>query len=176
MSPKSEMIEDNQPEIVNLVDSQAELVEADLVRASRSYLGSLHAEEVELHQAVAVEADAQSLNANTSAIGVIQATSASINNSFVLAGRAEHLDINNSLTGAIYADNTTLGQGSQAGILVTGKASGEQIRTVVLVARQVDGPVETMLTTRQVVLASVLTGVACGTIMLLGQFFFRRKK
>ncbi len=176
MSPKSEAIEEEQPEVVNLIDSQADLIEADLVRTSRSYVGSLHAEEVELLQAVALDVDARDLNANMSALGVVQSTSVSATNSLLLAARAEHLEINNSLIGGIYADNTILGEGSQAGVLVTGKASGEHIRTVVLVARQVDGPVETMLDTRQVALASVLTGVACGIVILLGQFLFRRKK
>jgi len=176
MSPKSEMIEEDQPEVVNLIDSQADLIEADLVRTSRSYVGSLHAEEVELYQAIAMDVDAQNLNANMSALGVVQAASVSATDSLLLAARADRLEINNSLTGGIYADTAILGQGSQAGVLVTGKASGEQIRTVVLIARQVDGPVETMLDNRQVALASVLTGVVCGMVILVGQFLFRRKK
>jgi len=176
MSPKSEMIEEDQPEVVNLIDSQADLIEADLVRTSRSYVGSLHAEEVELYQAIAMDVDAQNLNANMSALGVVQAASVSSTDSLLLAARADRLEINNSLTGGIYADNAILGQGSQVGVLVTGKASGEQIRTVVLIARQVDGPVETMLDNRQVALASVLTGVVCGMVILVGQFLFRRKK
>jgi len=176
MSPKSNNIEDDQPEVVNLIDSQADLIEADLVRTSRSYVGSLHAEEVELHQAVAMEIDTQGLNANMSGIGVAQVTSISATNSLMVAARAERFESNNSLTGAIYSDNAILGEGSQTGILVTGKATGEQIHTVVLVTRQVEGSVETMLDTRQVALASVLSGVACGIVILLGQFLFRRKK
>lgn len=176
MSPKSEMIEEDHPEVVNLIDSQADLVEADLVRTNRSYVGSLHAEEVELHQAVAMDTDAHNLNANMSAIGVVQAGSVYAKDSLLLAARAEHLEINNSLTGGIYAENTILGEGSQAGVLVTGKASGEKIRTVVLIARQVEGTVDTTLDTRQVALASVLTGISFGLVMLLGQFLFRRRK
>jgi len=175
MSPKSELTEVNQPEVVNLIDSQAEHIEADLVRTSRSYVSNLHAEEVDLHQAAAMDVDAQILNANTSAIGIVQATSVSASNSLLLAARSEQLEINNSLTGVIYAKSTSLGEGSQTGILVTGNVSGEQIRSVVLIARQVDGSVQTMIDTRQVALAGVLTGVACGIVLLLGQFLFRRK-
>lgn len=175
MSPKSELTEVNQPEVVNLIDSQADRIEADLVRTSRSYVSNLHAEEVEFHQAAAMDVDAQILNANTSAIGIVQAASVSATNCLLLAARGERLEINNSLTGAIYADSTNLGEGSQTGILVTGNVSGEQIRSVVLIARQVDGSVQTMIDTRQVALASVLTGVACGIVLLLGQFLFRRK-
>ena len=175
MSPNSELIEENQPEVVNLVDSQADLIEADLVRTSRSYVGKLQAVEVEFHQAAAMDVDTQTLNANTSAIGVVRATSVNATNSLLLAARGERLEINNSLTGGIYAENTILGEDSQTGILVTGKASGEQIRAVVLIASQVEGSVQTMLNTRQVVLASVITGAACGIVILLGQFLFRRK-
>jgi hypothetical protein len=176
MSPRSEMLEESQPEVVNLIDSQADLIEADLVRTSRSYVGSLNAEEVELHQAAAMDVKAHTLNANSSVMGLSHATINNTRNSIVLAARSDHMDLGNSLTGAIYAENVTLAEGSQTGILVTGNATGEKIRTVVLVARQVNGPVETMLNTRQVVLASVLTGVTSGILLLLGQILFRRKK
>jgi hypothetical protein len=40
----------------------------------------------------------------------------------------------------------------------------------------VEGPVETMLETRQVLLASVLAGAACGVVIMLGRLLFRHKK
>lgn len=176
MSPKTEATEETQPEVVNLIDSQAELIEADLVRTSRSYVGRLQAEEVELFQAAALDVEARNIHANSAILGVGQASSISARDSLLLASRAEKLEISNSLAGGIYAESTLLGEGSQTGILVTGKASGEQIRAVVLIARQVDGSVETMLNTRQVALASVLTGLACGFVIMLGQYLFRKKK
>lgn len=176
MSPKTETTEETQPEVVNLIDSQAELIEADLVRTSRSYVGTLHAEEVELFQAAALDVEARNIHSNSAVVGVGQASSISAKDSLILASRAEKLEISNSLAGGIYAESTLLGEGSQTGILVTGKASGEQIRSVVLIARQVDGNVETMLNTRQVALASVLTGLACGFVIMLGQILFRKKK
>jgi len=176
MSPKSELPEEGLPEVVNLIDSQAEKVEADLVRASRSYVGYLTAEETELHQAVALNVNAHNLNANTSLLGISQSISTSSNNSILLAARAERMELKGSLTGGIYADNASLADGARAGILVSGKVSGEQVRSVILVARQVEGPVETMLDTRQVALASILAGFACGLVVLLGQFLFRHKK
>jgi len=176
MSPKSELPEEELPEVVNLVDSQAEKIEADLVRASRSYIGSLTAEESEMHQAVALNVNAHDLNTNTSLLGVSQSITTSSNNSILLAARAERLELKGSLAGGIYADNANLADGTRAGILVSGKVSGDQIRTVFLVARQVEGPVETMLETQQVAIASVLAGLACGIVVLLGRFLFRHKK
>jgi len=176
MSPKSETQEENIPEVVNLVDSQAEKIEADLVRTSRSYVGSLTSEEAELHQAVAMNINARDLSAGTSVLAVSQSVTASMNGSLVLAARAERMDLKNSLAGGIYTDSAVLADGSQTGILVSSRVSGEQIRSVFLVARQVEGPVETMLDTRQVAVASVLAGVACGLVILLGRVFFRNKK
>jgi hypothetical protein len=177
MSPKSDDLqEDELPQVINLIDSQSEKIEADMVRASRSYIGSLNADETELHQGVALNVNAHNLNANSSLVGVSQSTSTQIKNSLVVATRAEQIQLDGSLAGGIYSENTHLGEGSQTGILVAGKVTGENIRTVVLVARQVEGSVQTMLDTRQVALASVLAGIGCGLILLLGQFLFRRKK
>jgi hypothetical protein len=176
MSPKPEDLpDDDLPQVINLIDSQSEKVQAEMVRASRSYIGSLNADETDLHQGVALDVNAHNLSANTSWIGVSQSTSASVKNSLLVATRADQIQLEGSLAGGIYSESASLGEGSQAGILVTGKVSGQNIRTVVLVARQVEGPVETMIDTRQVALASVLTGIACGAILLLGQFLFRRK-
>jgi hypothetical protein len=176
MSPKSEVPEESMPEVVNLVDSQADKIEADLVRATRSYVGSLNAEETELHQAVALDVNAHNLNASSSFLGVSQSSVMSGKNSIIVAARADSMELNNSLAGGIYSETASLGPGAQAGILVSGQVSGESIRTVVLVARNVEGTVQTMLDTRQVALASALAGAACGLVLLAGQFLFRRKK
>jgi hypothetical protein len=176
MSPKSELPEEGLPEVVNLIDSQAEKIEADLVRSSRSYIGNLTANESDMNQAVALNVNAHELNANTSILGVSQSVTSSSDNSILLASRAKRMELKNSLVGGVYADNANLAEGARTGILVSGKVSGEQIHTVFLVARHVEGPVETMLETRQVVLASVLAGVACGVVIMLGKLLFRHKK
>lgn len=176
MSPKSEPTEEGLPEVVNLIDSQAERVEADLVRTSRSYIGNLSAEESDMEQAVALNVNAHELNANTSILGVSQSVTSSIDNSILLAARAERIEIKNSLVGGVYADSSSFADSARTGILVSGKVTGEQIRSVFLVARHVEGPVETMLETRQVLLASVLAGAACGMVIMLGKLLFRHKK
>lgn len=176
MSPKTELPEEGLPEVVNLIDSQAEKIEADLVRTSRSYIGNLSAEESDLQQAVALNVNAHELNASSSILGASQSVTNTVNNSLLLATRAERMELKNSLVGGIYTDNTSLGEGARAGILVSGKVSGDEIRSVFLVARNVEGPVQTMMETRQVVLASVLAGVACGVVVLLGKLLFRHKK
>jgi hypothetical protein len=176
MAPSSEIHEEEIPEVVNLIDSQAEKVEANLVRASRSYIGNLKAEEVELHQAVALNVEAHDFQVNSSLSGVSQSSTTSARNSILLTGRTEKLEMNNSLALGIYSNETNLEAGSQTGILISNKVSGGQIRTVFLVASQVEGPVETQLDTRQVALASIIAGLVCGIAIMVGQILFRHKK
>ena len=176
MTQKSETPLEERPQVVNLAGSQAEQVEADLVRASRSYVGRVNAEEADLHQSIAINVDVHTMNTNASLVGLSQATSTQANNSAIIAGRADHLELRNSVAAGIYAASTTLSENSQTGILVSGDVKADQVRTVVLVARQVQGPVQTMLDTRQVALGSLIAGIAGGAVMLLGYFLFRHKK
>ena len=175
MASEDDIRDEENPEIVNMIDSQAEKVEADLVRTNRTYVNSLNAEEVDLHQSGSLNINAGNLHANSSLLGLSQGDSADINNSILLAARAVELETSNSTVGGIYSENTILGENSKAGILVSGNVTGEKIHSVLLVARNVEGPVETILDTRQVALASVLTGIACGAVLILGKFLFRRK-
>jgi len=177
MSPKSEDLHsDDLPQVINLVDSQTERIEAEMVRASRSYIGGLNSEETELHQGIAVDVNTHNLNANTSVVGVSQSNSVNGTNSLLVATRAGQIQLDGCLAGGIYSEHATLGEGSRTGILVTGNVTAGNIRTVMLVARNVEGQVETMVDTRQVALASVLAGIGCGAILLLGRFLFRHKK
>lgn len=167
--------EDGNPEVVNLVDSQAEKIEADLVRTSRTYVNSLEAEEVDLYQSGSLNVNANRLNANSSFLGLAQGDSAEINNSILLTGKTTELEANNSVIGGIYSENTNIGENTRTGILVSGNVTGSQIQSFMLVARSVQGPVTTSLDTRQVALASILAGISCGAVLLLGKFLFRRK-
>lgn len=176
MAQKNESPMEEIPQVINLTGSQAEQVQADLVRASRSYIGRVNADEADLHQSIAVDADVQTMNANASLVGVSQAITTRAGNSAIIAGRTEQLELSSSVAGGIYAASATLKDGSQAGILVSGDVRADSVRTVVLVARQVQGPVQTMLDTRQVALGSLIAGIAGGAVMLLGYFLFRKKK
>ncbi|MFC2064123.1 hypothetical protein ACFLXB_03390 [Chloroflexota bacterium] len=175
MSPEDEIREGDNPEIVNMIDSQVEKVEADLVRTSRTYVNTLNAEEVDLYQSGSVNTKAEIFHANSSLLGLSQGESADINNSILLAGRAVELEAKNSAIGGIYSENTNLGENTKSGILVSGNVTGEKINSVLFVARNVEGNVETILDTRQVALASVLAGIACGAVLMLGKFLFRRR-
>jgi hypothetical protein len=163
------------PEVVNLVDSQTEKIEADLVRTTRSYINSVEAEEVDLFQSGSINITASHLNANSSFLGLSQGDSAELSSSIVLAGRTSDLEANNSVIGGLISEKTNLGENNRAGIVVSGTVSAEHVHSFMLVARNVEGSVETSLDTKQVALASILAGISCGAILLLGKLLFRRK-
>lgn len=176
MSPKELIQEEEFPQVVNLADSQANSVEADLVRANRTFITNLNAEETDLQQSIVVELNAHQVNANASLIGLSHAGSSNYQKSAIVAGRAEEMVLKDSLVGGIYCGSAQLSDGAQTGILVSGSVKSEQVRTVLLVSRQVEGNVQTMLDTRQVAIASLIAGIASGAIMLLGYFLFRKKR
>jgi hypothetical protein len=77
--------------------------------------------------------------------------------------------------GAMLADEASLIE-SRAGILAANSVTADRVRTVVLLAKRVEGPVETALDTRQVLIASLATGFVAGAVILIGQLLFGRHK
>ena len=59
--------------------------------------------------------------------------------------------------------------------MVSRDVHGENIRTGILISRNVQGNVETSMDTRTAVLTGVVAGAVVGTLLMLGQFLFRRK-
>ncbi|MFC2028389.1 hypothetical protein ACFLTX_00510 [Chloroflexota bacterium] len=175
MATEEAMNEEENPEVVNLVDSQAERIEADLVRTSRTYVNSLDAEEVDLYQSGSLKINSGRTHAESSLLGISQGQSIEINNSILLAGRASEIKTTNSAVGGIIAENVSIGENTNTGVMVGGNVTGEKIRSGILVARHIEGPVETNLDTQQVALASILAGLACGAVIVLGKFLFRRR-
>ncbi len=162
------------PEVVNLTNSRVDEVSAELVRAQRSVIGRIEAGEIELHQSGAAQISAENVMARGAIIGMAQSGSFSMDGGCVGVVRAQEVILNGQ-AGAVTAENATLLADAQAGILAANSVKAEKVRTVVLLAKQVEGPVETMLDTRRVVLASLAAGLAAGAVLLLGQFLFRHK-
>lgn len=162
------------PQVINLTHTQAQQVEAELVRVHQSLVGRVDAGEVDLQQSAALQISAQNISAHTTSIASVQAKSFAMHESAVAVVRATQADLDGR-AGLILAQSATMGAGSRSGLLVSNQVKTEQVRTTILLARQVEGPVETVMDTRQVLLASLVAGVAAGTVLLLGQFLFRRK-
>jgi hypothetical protein len=76
-------------------------------------------------------------------------------------------------TGAIVAGTAEV-QNSAVGYLVGRDVHAENVRTVVLLARNVEGNVTTTLDARGVLIAGLVGGLFSGLMLLLGRFLLRR--
>ena len=88
--------------------------------------------------------------------------------------RADVIDATECGAGIVVAEDMRL-TGSRAGIAIAGKAHLRDSSTVVLLAREVNGQVETVLDTRGAVVAGLVAGMAAGLVLLAGRLITRRR-
>lgn len=162
------------PQVINLTHAQAQQVEAELIRVHQSLVNRVDGGEVDLQQSAALQISAQNISAQTTSIASAWAESFAMQESAAAVVRATQADLDGHV-GLILARSVRMGAGSRSCLLVANQVKTEHLRTNILLARQVEGPIETAMDTRQVLLASLVAGVAAGTVLLLGQILFRRK-
>jgi len=61
-------------------------------------------------------------------------------------------------------------------VVVAREVHGEALRTVVLLAGRVDGPVETMVDTPRALLAGLAAGIGTGLVLVLFRLLLGRRK
>ena len=163
----------NYPEVVNLSNVVVDSVQAELVRASSSQIKQLSAQEVDLRDSVSVVVTADTLNARKAGIGYGEAGKLTLLESNVFAAKTESLDLKGR-AGVVITKSSRIENG-YAGVLVSREVQGENIRTSVLISRNVNGNVETLLDTRSTLLVGMAAGAVLGSMLMLGQFLFRRR-
>lgn len=157
------------PQVINLEDERADLVQADLVRMHRSLAGEIDADEVELQSGAIGQVQAGHVHAVRSLIGMAQAAEVQVTG---MAGivRAETAGVQGS-AGIVIADSLTLEQ-AHAGVVAGREVHAERIETKVLLAGRVEGEVHTLLDTRGAIIAGALAGLVAGVLFLAGRALF----
>jgi hypothetical protein len=161
------------PEVVNMHETGAASVRADLVRASSSQIKQLSAQEVDLRDSVAVVINAETVNARKTGVAHLEAGNFTLLDGKVLVSKSASANLKGR-AGLVITDTAGL-ENSSAAILVSRQVKADHIRTGLLISRNVEGNVETLMDTRATVLAGVVAGVVLGSILMLGQYLFRRK-
>jgi hypothetical protein len=146
-------------EMIDLRGTIVETVEADEVHIQQAGVNRVLAGVVEMDTGGAVTIDAETVSLSES-VGVVV--------------RADVLDANECSGGVLVARDMRL-TNSRAGLIVADHADLQDSSTVVLLARQVNGPVETVLDTRGAILAGLVAGVAAGLVWLAGGLLARRR-
>jgi hypothetical protein len=96
-----------------------------------------------------------------------------MHNSVALAVRADLVELEAGAAAGALAGQVTLAN-SRVGIVVADRADMRDSPTVILLAREVHGPVETVLDTRGALLAGLVAGVAIGMVLLVVRLLGRR--
>ncbi len=173
--PESESEEAGEEEslVTNLAHSDADLVQADLVRMHQSSAQEITAEEIELHQSLAARVQATRITTHESALGLVNAAEVQAINTGIGGVHGENVSVD-GFAGAVIAGKAELGN-TIAGLVAADQVQGERIETFLLLARHVDGDVKTIVDTRTALLGGMVGGLFAGMIFLLGQALFRRR-
>jgi len=162
------------PQVVNLSKVSVEKVEAELVRTNQTSIQQLTAEEVELQISAVGAAKAVNLQVRESIVGAVTSEQATLQNSMVGGAWAESL----SLSGvtALALANSISSKEIEAIAVIGTEIRAENIRTGLLISREVHGNVTTVVDRRIALLGGLIGGTAAGLILLAGKLLFGRKK
>jgi hypothetical protein len=161
------------PEVVNMHETEAASVQAELVRASASQIKQLSAQEVDLRDSVAVVVNAETVNARKTGVAHLEAGNFTLLDGTVLVSKSNSATLKGR-AGVVMAGTAGIENGSVV-VLASRSVKADSIRTGILISRNVEGSVETLMDTRSTILAGVVAGAVLGSLLLLGQFLFRRK-
>jgi hypothetical protein len=172
-TPQPEQITE-QPQIVNLSQVDVESIQAELVRASLTAIGKLNAEEVEMHDSAAGAVHAQSLHAHESALGAVACEQSVVQDSIAGAIRADSINFNG--VAALAVANSISIKDVNSIAMVGREITADNIRTGILISREVHGNVTTTLDGRTALLSALAGGAVTGLILLAGKLLFGHKK
>ena len=160
------------PLLTHLSQSNVQSIHADMVRLHQSAAQEINASEVELHISAAFAVKTDNIDAHESALGLINAREVVLTNSGAAAIHADTVGVNGS-AGLVLARTANLGN-AYSGVVAGSEVRAERIGAIVLIGNHVEGEVHTMLDTRQVILASLISGLFAGLILTFARFSFRR--
>jgi hypothetical protein len=172
MIEPEELPEYESPQVTNISQAEVKSVHAEFVRMHQADAEFIRAEEAELQQSAVGNAKVTRLTAHQSALGMVNAEEAHLENAFTGIVQAESVSVS-GYTGLVAAGSADIHHAS-VGYLAAREVKAEDVRTIVLLARNVEGNVITTLDTRGVVIAGLIGGLFGGLMLLLGRFLLRR--
>jgi hypothetical protein len=178
--PEQELpiLEENNPDVtdreVDLSEESISLVEADKVHLDQCGVDTITAETVNIQDGGARTVNAQQLYAIDSGLGVVQCNQVKIENGGAIVISAQEANLSgNSLL--VISNSATL-EDQRSGAILAREVHGKgKIQTVVLLAGQVNSPVETIVDQRSLALFGVLVGLSMGLVLSIFRLFGNKK-
>ena len=172
MVEPEELPEFDSAQVTNISQANVQSVHAEFVRMRQADAQDITADEVELQQSAAGNVKANHLSARQSAIATVNAEEVSMQGGAVGYVQAEKASVS-GYTGAVVAGSAEVHH-SAVGYLAARDVHAEDVRTIVLFARNVQGNVITTFDARGVLIAGLVSGLFGGLMLLLGRFLLRR--
>lgn len=173
MIEPEEFPEFDSPQVTNISQADVQTVRAELVRMHQADAENILAQEVELQQSGAGAIKADHVNADHSFIGMVSAKEVSMEGGAVGFVQAEKMSAG-GYTGVVVAGSADIQHGMA--VFVAGReVHVNEARTGILLARNVQGNVTTVLDTRGALLAGLVGGLFAGLMLMLGRVLFGRK-
>ena len=172
MVEPEELPEFESSQITNISHADVQSVHAEWVQMHQADAETITADEVELHQSAAANVKATLVHARQTALGAVHAENVSVEASAAGFVQAEKTSVS-GYTGVIAAGSADVHY-SAVGYLAARDVHAEDVRTILLLARNVQGNVTTTFDTRGAVIAGLIGGLFGGLMLLLGRFLVRR--
>ncbi len=173
------MIEpNNSPEsdesVAHISETEVQNVQAQSVQMQQAAAQTISASDVEMHQSAAASLKATNVSAHQSALAAVEATEVLSQESFTGMVQADKASLS-GYTGAVVAQTAEFHY-SVAGVVVGNEVHiSDQSRTLLLIGRNVQGNVTTLMDTRSALIAGLLGGLFGGIMLLLGRALFKRE-
>ncbi len=172
MVEPEELPEFDSSQVTSISHADVQSVNAEWVRMHQADAEMITADEVELHQSAAGNVKATLVHARQSALGAVQAENVSVEVGAIGLVQAEKTSAS-GYTAVIAAGSADV-QHSAVGYLAARDVHAEDVRTILLLARNVQGNVTTTFDTRGALIAGLVGGLFGGLMLLLGRFLVRR--
>jgi len=173
MIEPDELPEFDSPQVTHISQAEVHNVRADVVRMHQADAENIVAREVELQQSAAANVKADHISMHQSAIAMANAKEVSVVSGAVGFVQAEKMSAG-GYTGVVLAGSAEIQHGMAA--FVAGReVHVQESRTGILLARNVQGNVTTLLDTRGALLAGLVGGLFAGLMLMLGRVLFGRK-
>ena len=161
------------PQIVNLSQVNVDTVHADLVRASRTTVRQLEAEEAELQTCAAGVVNVGNLRAQDTIMGSVVSGQATVVDSIVAGVNTDTIDFE-GVSVLVVASNLGAEE-IKSLVLIADHVQAGSINTGILLSREVHGNVNTTLDGQTALMVGLVGGAVAGLILLTGKMLFGRK-
>lgn len=153
-----ETVRDVHAEMVRMHQADAETITADEVEMQQSAAGNVKATRLTARQSAVATVEATEVLAEQAALGYVEAEKASISG-YPAVVVAKSADVNNAVAGVVVSKDIQL----------------TESRTILLIGKNINGNVTTLVDTRTALIAGLVGGLFAGIMFLLGRNLSARK-